>query len=96
MINNAEDFLNYTSRPICITHKIFGKDYVAIHEVKPVLILNKPIYVRLTVLGLKKWKMYNFQFNFIEKNFDAELLLTDMDSFFHDIKSENVDEEFFK
>ena len=34
LINNAENFLNYTSRPTYITHKIFGKDYSAIHEIK--------------------------------------------------------------
>ena len=39
LINNAEDFLKYTSRPTYITHKIFGKDYAAIHEIKPILIL---------------------------------------------------------
>ena len=44
LVNNEKDFLKYTSRPTYITHKIFGKDYVAIHEIKPVLILNKPIY----------------------------------------------------
>ena len=32
LINNIEDFLKYTSRPTYITHKIFGKDYVAIHS----------------------------------------------------------------
>ena len=51
-INNAEDFLKYTSKPTYITHKTFGKDYAAIHEIKPVLILTKPIYVGLTVLDL--------------------------------------------
>ena len=45
LINNAKDFLKYTRRPTYITHKIFGKDYAAIHEIKPVLMLNKPIYV---------------------------------------------------
>ena len=44
-----------------------GKNYAAIHEIKQVLILNKPIYVGFTVLGLSKWKMYNFQYNFIKK-----------------------------
>ena len=47
---NAKDFLKYTSKPTYITHKIFGKDYAAIHEIKPVLILNKPIYVGFTAL----------------------------------------------
>ena len=79
LINNA-DFLKYTSKPTYITHKVFGKDYAAIHEIKPVLILNKPIYVGFTVLDLSKWKMYDFHYNFIKKNFDAELLFTDTDS----------------
>ena len=43
---------------------MFGKDYAAIHEVKPVLILKKPIYVEFTVLDLSKWKTY---YNFINK-----------------------------
>ena len=38
-VNNEKDFLKYTSRPTYITHKIFGKDYAAIHEIKPILIL---------------------------------------------------------
>ena len=50
LVNNAKDFLKYSNKPIYITHKIFGKDYAAIHEIKPVLILNKPTYVGFTVL----------------------------------------------
>ena len=63
---------------------------------KPVLILNKPIYVGFTVLDLSKWKMYDFHYNFIKKNFDAELLFTDTDSLAYKIKSKNVYEKFFK
>ena len=54
LVNNAENFLKYTSKPIYITHKIFGGTYAAIHGIKPVLILNKPIYVGFTVLDLSK------------------------------------------
>ena len=67
LVNNEKDFLKYTNRPTYITHKIFGKDYAAIHEIKPVLILNKPIYVGFTVLELSKWLMYDFHYNFIKK-----------------------------
>ena len=94
LINNAEDFLKYTSKPTYITHKIFSKDYAAIHEIKPVLILNKPIYVWFTVLDLSKWKMYDFHYNFIKKNFDAELLFSHTGNFTYEIKSENKCEEF--
>ena len=40
--------------------------------------------------------MYDFHYNFIQKNFNAELLSTDTDSLTYEIKSENVYEEFFK
>ena len=96
LVNNAKDFLKYTSKPTHITHKMFGKDYAVIHEIKPVLILNKPIYVGFTVLELSKWLMYDFYYNFIKKNFGAELLFTDTDSVTSEIKSENIYEEFFK
>ena len=55
LINNEKKFLKYTSRP---THKIFGKNYAAINEIRPVLTLSsKPIYVGFTVLELSKWMM---------------------------------------
>ena len=59
LANNEKDFLKYTSRPTYVTHKIFNKNFAAF------LMLNKPIYVRFTVLELSKWKMYDFHYNFI-------------------------------
>ena len=85
LVNNEKDFLKYTRRPTCITHKTFSKDYAAIHEIKPVLILNKPTYIGFTDLDLGKWKMYDFHYNFIKKNFNAELLFTDIDNLTYEI-----------
>ena len=62
-----------------------GKDYAAIHEMKPVLILGKPINNGFTVLDLSKWKTYDFHYSFIKNNFNAELLFTDTDSFTYEI-----------
>ena len=67
LVNNAEDLLKYTSKPTHITHQSFGKNYSAIHETKPVLMLNKPIHAGFTVLDLSKWGMYDFHHNFIKK-----------------------------
>ena len=67
LVTNEKDFLKYTSRPTHITHKIFVKNFAAIQEIKPVLILTKPIYVEFTVLELSKWLMYDFHYNFIKK-----------------------------
>ena len=96
LVTNKKDFLKYTSRPTHITHKIFGKNYAAIHEIKPVLMLNKPIYVGFTVVELSKCLMYAFHYNFIKKHFDAELLFTDTDSLAYEIKLDDVYKEFFK
>ena len=68
LVNNEKDFLKYTSKPTHLTHKIFDKNYAAIHEIKPVLTLKKPIYLGFTVLELSKWLMYDFHYNFIKKN----------------------------
>ena len=95
LVNNAKDFLKFTSRLNHI-HKIFNKNWAAIHEIKPVLMLNKPIYTGFTTLDLSKWKVYDFHYNFIEKNFNAELLFTDTDSLTYQIKSEDIYQEFFK
>ena len=65
LVSNEKDFLKYTSRATHITDKIFVKNYAAIHEVEPVLMLNKPIYVEFTVLELSKWLIYDFHYNFI-------------------------------
>ena len=90
LVNNEKDFLKYTSTYAHST------DYADIHEIKLVLILNKPIYVGFSVLELSKWLMYDFHYNFIKKNFNAELLFNDTDSLAYEIKSKNVYEEFFK
>ena len=86
LVNKEKDFLKYISRPTHNTHKICGKNYAAIHEIKPVLTLKKPIYVGFTVLELSKWLMYDFHYSFIKKHFDAELMFTDTDSFTCEIK----------
>ena len=96
LVANQKDFLKYISKPTHITHKIFGKNYAAIHEIKPVLTLKKSIYVGFTVLELRKLLMYDFHYNFVKNHFDAELLFTDTGSLAYEIKSENVYEEFFK
>ena len=86
LVNNKKDFLTYTSRATHITHKFLDKNYASVLEIKPVLTLNKPIYLGFTVLELSKWLMYDVHYNFIEKCFDAKLLFTDPASLTYEIK----------
>ena len=45
MVNNAKDYVKCISKPSFVSQKIFSQNFAAIHEIKPVLTLNKPIYV---------------------------------------------------
>ena len=68
IVNNEKDYLKHTSKPTYIAQRVFGKSYAAGHEIKPVLTLNKPIYVGLTVSESSKRLVYDFHYNFIKKN----------------------------
>ena len=48
-VNKAKDYVKYTRNPSLVSQKIFSKNFVAIHKIKPVLTLNKPIYVVINV-----------------------------------------------
>ena len=50
VVNNGRNFLKHVSKPTFVSAKIFDKNYAAVHKIKPVLTLNKPIYVGFTVL----------------------------------------------
>ena len=96
LVNNAKDYLKYVSKPAFIYQELLNKNFAAIHEIKPILVLNKPIYVGFTVLELSKYLMYELHYNFIKKKYDADLLFTDTNSLTYEIKSKYVYEEFLK
>ena len=62
LVNNAEDYKKWVSRPSFVSEKIFSKDLAAIHEIKPVLGLDKPIYAGFIILDLSKLLMYEFHY----------------------------------
>ena len=87
LVNNEKDFWKNVSKPTYISRKTFDKNFAAIHEIKPILTLSKPIYVRSTIPELSKWLIYDFQYNFIKK-IDAELLFPDTHSLIYEMKLE--------
>ena len=54
LINNAKSYVKCVSKPSFISQKIFSKSFFAIHKIRPVLTLNKPIYVEFSILDLSK------------------------------------------
>ena len=95
MINNAKDYVRSINKPSFISQKIFSKYFVAVHKIKPVLTLNKPIYVGFSILDLSKLLMYEFHYKYIKSKFDVKLLFTDTDSLVYEIKTGGVYEDFY-
>ena len=96
LFNNAKDYVRSISKPSFISQKIFSKNFVAIHEIKPFLTLNKPIYVGFRILDLSKLLIYEFNYKYIKSEFDANLLFKDTGSLVYEIKTEDVYEDFYE
>ena len=96
LVNNAEDYKKYVSKPSFVSQKIFNKNLVAIYEIKPVLTLDKPVYVGFTILDLNKLLMYEFHYKYIKRKYNAKLLLTDTDILVYEIKTDDVYENFYE
>ena len=92
LVNNDKDCKKYVSKPSFLSQKIFSKYFAAIHEIKPVLILDKPIYVGFRVLDLSKLLMYEFNYKYIWQKYNncVELLFTGTGRLVYEIKTDDV------
>ena len=50
LLSNKKTYFKWTSKPTCMSQKIFDNDLVAIHKRKVTLTLNKPAYVAMCIL----------------------------------------------
>ena len=97
LINDSKEYLKCVSKPNFISQKMFDKSFIAVHQIKTVLTLNKPIYVGFCILELSKLNMHFFDYSYVLKTFkSAKLLFTDTDSFVYEINGCNVYEQCFK
>ena len=71
---------------------IFDDDLAAVQMHKSRLVLNRPIYVGMSVLDLSKSLMYDFYYNQMKAQYGdrVELLYTDTDSLLLEIQTEDV------
>ena len=69
LVNNKKDYLEWTSKPGYMKHKIFENDLVAIRKNKVTLTLNKPEYIGMCILQLSKILMYEFHYNYIKNKY---------------------------
>ena len=90
LTNNSKDYLRCVSKPNFISQKILDKNFIAVHQIKSVLTLNKPIYVGFSILELSKLLMYTLDYDYVCNKYDARLLFTDTGSLVYEINIEDV------
>ena len=94
--NNAKDYKKFVSKRSFVSQKIFSEKFVAIHEIKLVLTLDKLIYVGFKILDLSKLLMYEFHYKYIGRKYIgcAKLLFADTDILVYEIETDDIFRKF--
>ena len=96
---NEEDKLRrLIASPAFVRANIFDDDLAAVQMHKSRLVLNRPIYVGMSILDLSKTLMYDFYYNRLQRQYGerCQLLYTDTDSLLLEIETEDVYEDMAK
>ena len=90
--DEEERILRRIARPTFVRQKILHEHLVAIQNRKERVLLNKPIYVGMSVLDLSKHLMFDFYYNNLKKTYSdkIKLLYTDTDSVIIHVQTEDI------
>lgn len=85
----------YVAKPSFVRCQIFDEDLVGVQNHKAKVLLNKPIYVGMSILDLSKWLMYDFYYNHLKEKYgdSIQLLYTDTDSVVVHIQTQDLFED---
>ena len=76
------------SEPNCHTINLISEDLSIIEMKKTKVKMNKPIYLRLSILEISKILMYEFWYDYMKPRYnDVKLCYMDTDSFVMNIKT---------
>ena len=80
------------SEPNYHTTKFFTENVLAIEIRKTQILMNKPVYLGLSMLDLSKTVTYQFWYNYVKPKYgeNAKLYYMDTDSFIFHVKADNI------
>ena len=84
---------NYlVSEPNYHTTKFFTKHLLAREMKKTQILMNKPIYLGLSILDISKTKMYEFWYNYVKSKYSEKVKLhcMDTDSFIVHVRTDII------
>ena len=90
--DEEQKILKLVAKPTFARQEIFNEHLVGIQNHKEKVLLNKPIYVGMSVLDLSKHLMYDFYYNTMKARYgeNVRLLYTDTDSLIVKVDTEDV------
>src|SRR5678816_4255665 len=92
LVTNERRAKRYIARPTFQSFSIINEDVTAIKLIKSDVLLDKPIYVGMSILDISKLHMYRFHYEHVQRIYGerAKLLFTDTDSLCYHIRTEDV------
>ena len=98
LVSTAKQALKLSKKTNFERRTIFDENLIALHMKRTKLYYNKPIYLGMSILDLRKTLMYDFHYNYIKEKYDhrAKLLMTDTDSLIYEIKTDDFYKDIAK
>ena len=91
LVKENKTILKPLAKPTFHAFQVF-ESVVAIHMLKTVLTLNRPVYAGFAILELSKHLMYEFHYNYVKSKYcdRARLIFTDTDSLCYEVETFDV------
>ena len=68
LVNNRKSALRFAAKPNFESCTIFDENLIAIHMKRVKLLFDKPVFCGMSILDISKTLIFDFHFNYINKN----------------------------
>ena len=98
VVNNEDKALKHIAQPSFVDLTMINDNFIIIRKTKNQVKLDKPFYVGVAVLDYSKFLMYDYHYEIFKKLYGdkVRLLMTNTDSLFYKIKTDDVYKELFR
>ncbi len=92
LVTKPEQFEKLSSKPTFRSCKIIHEQLAGVQMAKPVITLDRPIYLGFSILDLAKLRMYTFHYKYMANKYGdrVRLLFSDTDSFIYWIQTRDL------
>jgi hypothetical protein len=93
LATTPENYTKYVAKSNFIDRTWYRENLALMHMAKVRVVLDKPVYVGMTILDHSKWWMYGFHYKMVDRYGGADrikLLYQDTDSLVYEIRTNDV------